>query len=378
MFFKDIKGKDKLSLELRSNVDRGRIPHAQLLLSKEGTGGLAVALAYASYIMCENKQESDSCGECSQCKKSHKFVHPDIHFSFPVVRLGDKKRESTTSDDFLTKWREILSKSPYMSKTDWFDTINEHNSTPNINAKECSDLMHKLNMKAYEADKKVLIMWLPEYLEKEGNRLLKLIEEPTDNTYIILITENQDQILQTILSRCQLVKIPAFSSEDISAYLTEHYQTPEAKAIQIANLADGNLNLAIAISNNQAADYSQLIISWLRVAYKSDPLEINQWIKGIEDLDKEEQKSFLEYGLHFLRQYNFRLLTKSDKVNLTANEIEIANNLVKILDINKSAAISNLINELLENIPRNVNLKISLFADTLQIGRILRQQIIPV
>ncbi len=378
MFFKDIKGKDKLTSELRTNVDRGRIPHAQLLLSKEGTGGLAVALAYASYIMCENKQESDSCGECSQCKKSYKFVHPDIHFSFPVVRLGDKKRESTTSDDFLPKWREMLSKSPYMSKTDWFDAINEHNSTPNINAKECSDLMHKLNMKAYEADKKVLIMWLPEYLEKEGNRLLKLIEEPTDNTYIILITENQDQILQTILSRCQLVKIPAFSSEDISAYLTEHYQTPQAKTIQIANLADGNLNLAIAISNNQAADYSQLIISWLRVAYKSDPLEINQWIKGIEDLDKEEQKSFLEYGLHFLRQYNFRLLTKSDKVNLTANEIEIANNLVKILDIDKSAAISNLINELLENIPRNINLKISLFADTLQIGRILRQQIIPV
>lgn len=375
MFFKDIKGKDKLTSSLRTNVDKGRIPHAQLFLSSEGTGGLAIALAYAAYIMCENKQDGDSCGECKHCKKAHRFVHPDIHFSFPVVRIGDKKRESTTSDDFLPQWRTMLEKNPYMSKTDWFDTINEHNSSPNINAKECNDLMHKLNMKAYEADKKVLIMWLPEYLGHEGNRLLKLIEEPTDHTYIILITENQNQILQTILSRCQLVKIPAFSNIDITSYLQKHFQTPEANALQIANLADGNLNLAIAISTNQAADYSHLIISWLRIAYKSDPLEINQWIKEIEELDKEEQKSFLEYGLHFLRQYNFWLLTKSDMVSLTPKEIEVANNLSKILDINKSGAICDIINDILENIPRNINLKITLFTDTLQIGRILKQQV---
>ena len=374
MFFKDIKGKIEIKKELINTANRGRIPHAQIFLSREGNGGLAIALAFASYIMCENRMEEDSCGECSQCKKTHKWVHPDLHFSFPVVRQGDKKRESTTSDNFLPQWRNMLHLYPYMGKADWFDAINENNSAPNINAKECNDIMHKLNMKAYESDKKILIMWLPEYLGNEGNRLLKLIEEPTDNTYIILVTENQEQILQTILSRCQLVKIPPFTSEDIVNFLIESYGTDSQKALQIANLADGNLNHAIAICNNQAADYSQLIISWLRVAFKSDPIEINKWSKEVESLDKEEQKSFLEYGLHFFRQFNFRLLTHSNEVSLTQQELEIANNMAKIIDVDKAEAICQIFNELLENIPRNINLKISLFADTLHIGQILRQK----
>lgn len=374
MFFKDIQGKTEIKRELISTVNRGRIPHAQIFLSREGNGGLAIALAFASYIMCENRMEDDSCGECSQCKKTHKWLHPDLHFSFPVVRQGDKKRESTTSDNFLPKWRTMLQQSPYMSKVDWFDAINESNSAPNINAKECNDIMHKLNMKAYESDKKILIMWLPEYLGNEGNRLLKLIEEPTDNTYLILVTENQEQILQTILSRCQLVKIPPFTSEDIVSFLSKSFSTDSQKALQIANLADGNLNHAIAICNNQAADYSQLIISWLRVAFKSDPIEINKWSKEVESLDKEEQKSFLEYGLHFFRQFNFRLLTQSNEVSLTQQELEIANNMAKIIDVDKAEAICRIFNELLENIPRNINLKISLFADTLQIGQILKQK----
>lgn len=373
MFFKDIKGKTEVKRELISTANRGRIPHAQIFLSREGNGGLAIALAFASYIMCENRLEDDSCGECSQCKKTHKWLHPDLHFSFPVVRQGDKKRESTTSDNFLPKWRTMLQQYPYMSKLDWFDAINEHNSAPNINAKECNDIMHKLNMKAYESDKKILIMWLPEYLGNEGNRLLKLIEEPTDNTYLILVSENQEQILQTILSRCQLVKIPPFTSEDIVSFLSENYGTDDQKALQIANLADGNLNHAIAICNNQAADYSQLIISWLRVAFKSNPIEINKWSKEVESLDKEEQKSFLEYGLHFFRQFNFRLLTQSNEVSLTQQELEIANNMAKIIDVDKAEAICQIFNELLENIPRNINLKISLFADTLHIGQILKQ-----
>ncbi len=372
MFFRDIKGKDKVAAILKGGVDKGRIPHAQLFLSKEGNGALAIALAYSAYILCENKADGESCGTCTQCKLTHKWIHPDVHFSFPVVRQGDKKRESTTSDDFLPQWRTMLSQNPFMSKTDWFDEINESNSTPNINAKECNDIMHKLNMKAYQTNKKVLIMWLPEYLGNEGNRLLKLIEEPTDDTYMILITENQEQILSTILSRCQLVKIPPFSGEDIASYLQESLNIPEEKAIQTAHLADGNLNHAIAISNNQAVDYSHLIISWLRIAYKGDPLEINQWIKEVESLDKEEQKSFLEYGLHFFRQFNFRLLTQSEQVNLTQKEIETANNMAKVIDVPKAEIICKIINDLLENIPRNINLKIALFADTLQIGRAIR------
>ncbi len=375
MFFKSIPGKSEVKKQLVSAVDKNRIPHAQLFLSKEGYGALAMALALAAYITCEDKKDGDSCGVCKQCLKSHKWVHPDIHFSYPVVKFGDKKRESTTSDDFLPKWREALSKNPFMDHSDWFDLMEAQNSLPNINVKECNDIIHKLSMMSFESEAKILIMWLPEYLGNNGNRLLKLIEEPTDHTYIILVAEQQELILQTILSRCQIVKIPSFSNDEITGYLLEQNNTLQrSTAEQIANLSDGNLNLAIAISNNEDVDYSDLLISWFRIAYKADPVEINAWIKAIDGMEKEEQKNFLEYGLHFFRQYNYRLLTQSDNIQLTKKEKEIASKMANIIDVEKSTEICEVINTTANRVSSNINLKITLFADTLQIHRILRSK----
>jgi DNA polymerase III subunit delta' len=374
MYFRDIPGKENLKRTLINAVEKERIPHAQIFLAKEGFGGLPMALAYASYIMCENKNGVDSCGECSHCRKSHKRIHPDIHFSFPVVKLGDKKREITTSDDYLPQWRSILDDDKFMSKSDWLDYIDAENRQPNINVKECNDIMQKLNMMSYESDKKILIMWLPEYLGNEGNRLLKLIEEPTDNTFIILVAENQEHILQTILSRCQLVKIPAFSSAEIREFLVKNQDIEESKAHQIANLADGNLNLAIHISNNDSDDYSELLIQWLRVAYKSDPIEINKWVDKVVGLPKEEQKNFLEYGLHFFRQYNFRTQTGSAEVNLTTQELDIVAKMSSIITLEKSEKIALIFNDAIDYISRNANMKIVLFADSISIGEIMRNK----
>ncbi|MBK8626315.1 MAG: hypothetical protein IPN86_12345 [Saprospiraceae bacterium] len=374
MFFKNISGKVDVKNRLVATVEKGRIPHAQIFLGKEGSGNLAMALAFASYIMCENKKDGDSCGQCNQCSKSHKYIHPDIHFSFPVVKYGDKKREHISSDDFLPKWRQILHSNPYMGTGEWLEHIDADDKLPNINVKECNDIMHKLNMMSYESENKILIMWLPEYLGAEGNRLLKLIEEPTDNTFIILVAENQDLILQTILSRCQLIKIPDFENLEISLYLNEHLNIPTDKALQIANLSDGNINLAINIGKNEASDYSEMLISWLRVAFKSDPVEINKWINTLSNLSKDEQKNFFEYGLHFFRQFNFRNLTKSDLVSLTQKELETATKMASIIDISKSEKIVALLNEAIDCVGRNINVKIMLFADTLAIGEVIRKK----
>ncbi|MBK8054965.1 MAG: hypothetical protein IPK35_17265 [Saprospiraceae bacterium] len=373
MYFKEIAGKESVKKSLIKAVDNGRIPHAQLFLSREGFGSLPIALAYASYIQCQERVDGDSCGVCSNCIKSHKFIHPDIHFSFPVVKSGDKKRSDTTSDDFLPKWREILKANPDMNTSDWLQHIDADNNLPNINVKECNDIMHKLNMMSFESDNKILIMWLPEYLHNEGNRLLKLIEEPTDNTFIILVAENQDMILQTILSRCQLVKIPAYENYEISKFLVEKYGIQQDQALQFANLADGNINAAMNIAKNEATDYSEMLISWLRVAYKSDAIEINEWIKGISEMDKDEQKNFFEYGLHFFRQYLFRMMTKSENVQLTTKEMEVAVKMEKIINPSKAEVIVKLINDSIENINRNINLRIMLFSDTLTIGQELRK-----
>ena len=372
MFFKEIAGKESVKKSLIKAVDNGRIPHAQLFLGKEGFGALPMALAYASYIQCQQRVDADSCGVCSNCIKSHKFIHPDIHFSFPVVKSGDKKRSDTTSDDFLPKWREILKTNPDMNTSDWLQHIDADNNLPNINVKECNDIMHKLNMMSFESDNKILIMWLPEYLLNEGNRLLKLIEEPTDNTFIILVAENQDMILQTILSRCQLVKIPAYENYEISNFLVKKYGIHQDQALQFANLADGNINAAMNIAKNEATDYSEMLISWLRVAYKSDAVEINEWIKGISEMDKDELKNFFEYGLHFFRQYLFRMMTKSENVQLTSKEMDVAAKMEKIINTSKAEVIIKLINDSIENINRNINLRIMLFSDTLTIGQELR------
>lgn len=372
MYFSDIEGKDDIKKLLIKTVEKDRIPHAQIFLGKEGAGALPMALAYASYLICSNKSQGDSCGHCSHCLKSHKYIHPDIHFSFPVVKFKEKKRVETTSSDFLPKWRSILSSNPNMGTREWLLHIDAENNLPNINVRECYDIMHKLNMMSYESDKKVLIMWLPEYLHTEGNRLLKLIEEPTDNTYIILVAENQDLILQTILSRCQLVIIPAYENSEISQFLVKEFDIANDKAHQFASLADGNINSAIKIAGNEATDYSEMLISWLRISFKSDPMDINEWIKGLTEMDKDEQKNFFEYGLYFFRQFIFRMLSKSKDVNLTHKELEVASRMEKIINISKAEIIVNLLNDAIENINRNINLKILMFSDTLAIGEVLR------
>lgn len=374
MFFKDIAGKQEVKDRLIQSVSKNRIPHAQIFLGKEGFGALPLALAFASYIMCENKSSLDSCGQCNHCLKSHKWVHPDIHFSYPVVKYGDKKRADTTSDDFLPKWRAILDEQPTMNISSWLEHIEAENNQANINVKECNDIMQKLNMMSYESDYKVLVMWLPEYLGIEGNRLLKLIEEPTDNTYIILVTENQDLILPTIRSRCQLVTVPAYESHEISAYLEKTLSMPNESAQQIANLVEGNLHQAIVIGKNEVADYSDLLISWFRVAYKSDPVEINQWLNEVSMLSKEEQKNFLFYGLHFLRQFNVFQLQIPFQVNLTPKEKETAQKMSAIIDPVKTEFIVTLISEAIENLHRNINIKILLFSDTLKIGEVIRKK----
>jgi DNA polymerase-3 subunit delta' len=374
MFFSAIPGKEEVKKQLKDAADQHRNPHARLFLSKEGAGALPMALALASYIMCESRVDGDSCGHCSQCLKSHKYIHPDIHFSYPVVKFGDKKRVETTSDDFLPKWRSILASNPFMGVPEWLAHIEADNTLPNINVKECNDIMHKLNMMSYESDYKILIMWLPEYLGTEGNRLLKLLEEPTENTFLILVSENQEQILQTILSRCQLIKIPSFESEEIKEFLIEKYTIDQLNAAQIANMSEGNINLALNISSNKAVNYADLLLSWFRVAYKPDPVKINEWITVIADMSKEEQKNFFEYGLHFLRQCIFLKLTDSSMVNLTEQEMSIAANMNKTISIPMAESITELLNEAIENVQRNINIKIMLFADTLEIYKIMHDK----
>ncbi len=375
MFFSEIPGKSALKAQLIQNVDKNQIPHAQIFLGAEGYGGLPMALAFVSYIMCENKTNGDSCGACSQCQKTHKYIHPDVHFSFPAVNIkGGTVRKDITSNNFLPEWRKILNEQPYMGISEWLEMVSTDTSLPNINVKECNEILQKLSMMTYESPYKILIMWLPEYLGNEGNRLLKIIEEPTDNTFIILVAENQERILQTILSRCRITKIPAFEPSEIKNHLTEVVNLDENSASEWANLAEGSMNKALKYAKNTDIGFSNLLIEWLRTSYKSNITEVNETVAKIAGLSKDEQRNFYTYGLHFLRQVMYMQLTQSQNVQLTPDEITIAQKMNSILDPDKIEAISDLLNESIENVARSVNMKIALFSDSLEIGQILKGQ----
>jgi len=200
-------GQEKVKQSLTQLVDAARIPHAMLFLGPAGSGKLAMAIALAQYILCEQKAGGESCGVCRQCLKASKLVHPDLHFSYPFI--GSK----LTSLEYITQWRSAILDNPYLEVNQWLQLIGAENKQGNINKDECLRIIKQLSLKSFESDYKILILWLPEYLQKEGNRLLKLIEEPPEKTIFILVAEAQERILNTILSRCQIVKFNALSDE---------------------------------------------------------------------------------------------------------------------------------------------------------------------
>jgi DNA polymerase-3 subunit delta' len=199
MRFKDIIGQEAIKQRLINSVNENRVSHAQLFLGPEGSGSLALAVAYAQYLSCEDKQTDDSCGVCSSCRKYQKLMHPDLHFSYPFFA----KHKDDTALTYIEQWRDAFTANPYLSLDIWRGYLEAENKQANINIAECHQIIKKLSFKPFESAYKILILWLPEYLDKEGNALLKVIEEPQPNTLFLLVAQNQDQILNTILSRTQ-------------------------------------------------------------------------------------------------------------------------------------------------------------------------------
>src|SRR5690606_4393157 len=261
MRFKEIVGHQSIKEQLVNTVKNNRVSHAQLFLGPEGSGSLALAVAYAQYINCEHRTDEDSCGQCPSCRKYEKLIHPDLHFSYPFFPT----KELAVATDVLKEWREAFLTNPYLGMDYWRDRLDAGNKQANIPIKEAHDIIKKLRLKAYEAEYKVLIMWHQEYLDKEGNALLKLIEEPPAKTVVLLVAENHEKILNTIISRTQLVKINKVSHEEITNYLVEKHSLPHNEASEIAFIADGNIQEALnLLQNKEHSSNFQLFVEWLR------------------------------------------------------------------------------------------------------------------
>ncbi len=404
MQFSSIIGQQAVKQQLAELVQHNRLSHALLFLGKEGSGSLSLALSFAQYIVCEkvnsrqgavgsqqsgpslfgdaepeiqNQQPeivNDSCGVCSACLKANQLVHPDIHFSYPTVTK--KPGEKPVATDFITDWREFVKLSPYGNLFDWIEQIKEkENSQGKITAEECNDIIRKLSLKSFESEYKILIMWMPEMLGAEGNKLLKLIEEPPANTLFILVTENEAQVLQTIVSRCQMIKIPALETKEIEEALISRNKTEPAIARQVASVSEGNYHEALQLVQHAEEDWQALLREWLNAILKTGPVAQTKWVEEISRLGREKQKQFLRYFNHLLEQaIHYRIL--GEKLNIGEKERDFAERLNKIAGIEQQQAIIEELDKASYYIERNANGKMLFHALTIKLYHIIQDKIV--
>ena len=310
MFFKEVIGQNATKQRLIQSVKEERVSHAQLFAGPEGSGKLALAIAYAQFVVCTNRHENDSCGECPSCKKYRKLIHPDLHFVFPVIKT--KKFEKPVSDNFLEDWRMMIGQNPYFNIDQWFEQIGVENAQGLIYAHQSEEIIRKLNLKSYESEYKVMIIWLPEKMHVAcANKLLKMIEEPPVKTLFVLITENEEDIISTIRSRCQLIIVPPIDSASLEKAIIE---LPEAEGCDIRNivhLARGNYGKALELlqPDEQTLFNLERFKELMRFSYGRKYSDLFKWVDQLAGIGREKQKSLLNYFLIILREnfiYNLK------------------------------------------------------------------------
>ncbi|MFI5171292.1 MAG: ATP-binding protein [Chitinophagales bacterium] len=353
MLFKDIIGQSRIKQQLLTAVAENRVSHAQLFLGPEGCGNLAMALAFAQYINCENKTD-DACGKCASCIKAQKFIHPDIHYTFPFIK-SDKKELCA---DWLPEWREFLQKTPYASYNEWIKFIEPDNKQGNITAKECSDILRRLSLKNYESPYKVQILWLPEFLAGEGNRLLKIIEEPYDNTLFLLVANDQERIINTILSRVQILKFNRLTDEQMVIARLAKFNLEPHQAKKIAAMSEGDFNAATLLVEVHEDMNTALIRDWMEAAYRRNIKSLFAWNDKFLKLGREQQKNFFRYCLHFFREILLIEAGAAEISKLTDEELKTAKGLGTVLGVDRITEILELFDKSIYFVERNVNARV--------------------
>lgn len=367
MLFKQIIGQDFIKEKLISMANSGRISHTQLFVGPEGSGNLALALAFAQYVNCLNPSEHDSCGTCSSCVKFEKLVHPDLHFTVPTI--SPYKQSKELAED----WREAFLKNPYLNDFDWLQTIDTNaNKQGNITADECRDIINRLGLTSYEAKYKTQIIWQSEHLSASGNILLKLLEEPPVGTLIILVANNTEKVLPTILSRAQTIKVPKLSDQDIEHALQKDHQCMPQKATDIARLADGDYNLALSLLAVEHDGYFESYSTWMRFCFSGKVGELQKWVDEISGTGREYVKNFLGYTSQMMRAAFIYKYGDPKLLRVNEEELQFISKFSAFISDRNLSEITQSLDEAVISAERNANLKILFLNLSLYIGRQLK------
>ena len=371
MKFTEVIGQEEATARLLQMVAEGRLPHAMMLCGPSGSGKMALALAFASYLLCENRGDGgDSCGCCRQCAMVAKWEHPDLHFTFPTIKLPSMSPEhKPVSDDFMRQWRQMLSEGPYFSMNRWMEMMGAENQQAIITAGESDGLTRKLSLKSSQGGYKVSVIWLPERMNQEcANKMLKLIEEPPSRTVFIMVCEEPDKLLDTIRSRTQRIDVRRTDDESIRQALVERRGIGEDTARRVARMAGGSWLRAVETldADNENDQFLELFQQLMRLAYMRNIRELKHWSDTMQAMGRERQKRFLNYFLRLVREnfmYNFR---QPELVYMTQREEDFARNFARFVNENNILQISDLANRAIRDISQNANARIVFFDMALQ------------
>ena len=380
MLLREVIGQEKLQQQLVEMVQHHRLSHAMLMIGPEGSGALPLAIAFAQYIVsipreteavedlfgapAENNTSKaipgpDEIEQLASYQRASSLMHPDLHFSFPSIT--EKPGQKNLSSNHIEAWRDFINGYPYGNVFDWLQLIKAENKQGNISADECNEIIKKLTFKSFESNYKVLVMWMPEYLGKEGNKLLKLIEEPPANTIFILVAASEENILPTILSRCQLIRVPRLSTSSIEKALIERANIAPEKAAQVALMADGNYREALHLLQHSDADFLAQIREWLNAILKNGPVAQAKWVDETSKMGREPQKQFLKYFNHLLEQ-SIRLKVLGKDLHLDPDLKDFALRINKIAGVGQLEAMIQELDKAVYFIERNANPKMLFMA----------------
>lgn len=378
MLFRDIIGQEAVKQQLRLSVREGRIPHAQLLAGQSGIGKLQLALAYAQYLNCPHRTDDDSCGQCPTCLQYQKLQHPDLHFAFPIVKTD----EGDTCDAFMEPWREMILEQGYFDIDDWYKALGVETKQGLIYEKESAEILRKLSLKPFGDGYKVMIIWQPEKMNAAcANKLLKLLEEPPVQTVFLLVSEHPEQLLPTIQSRVQLIRVPGLPNDTVAEALQQHSQLSETEASDIARIANGSYLQALKKADESEENKQELrdFIALFRDAYtvgvltnpqqKYDSLRrLRQWSADMADakVGREKQKHFLQYAQQQVRENYIRNLSQPELNYQLADERDFS---VKFAPFIHNGNVEQIMNQLElaeRQIEQNGNAKVIFFDLCLQ------------
>ncbi len=364
MKFSDIPGHESLKKELISLYENDRIPHALLFSGPQGNGKLALALAFASFLQCKGDKKDDKCGKCMACNKTDKYIHPDINFTFPTM--------GKTSKMYIKEWRKMLSGSVDFSIEEWISFAGFKGKQATIYNDSVIELLDYFRLKRFEGNKKISVIWQAELLGKEGNKILKLIEEPPPDSLLILVADNTKKILPTILSRCQILRIPPYSNEDLLNWAATNEIITDSNLLELSNIAEGSFIEFRKLLDQENIDFFDLFLNWLRLCYQGNSKELVNYAEQFSKTTTNNQKYFFKYGLKFLEKTLKSFYLDREFITLTQEEYESMLKIRNLLNFEKITKMIDVFNKSIIDIERNANIKILIFNDSLKIHKILR------